>query len=96
MRWDWDDAKNKRNQQKHGLGFETAKLVFADPLAVSRPDPHPDEQRWQTVGLVGPVVVLVVHTSTAPDPETGEELGRIISARKATKHERKIYEEGEF
>ena len=40
--------------------------------------------------------VLVVHTWPQPDPDTGEEVGRIISARKATSHERRAYEEGAF
>jgi hypothetical protein len=42
------------------------------------------------------VVVFVVHTWPEPDPDTGEEVGRIISARKATAHERRAYEEGVF
>ena len=49
----------------------------------------------QTIGLIGHVVVFVIHTWPEPDPETGEEVGRIISARKATAHERRVYEEGE-
>ena len=48
------------------------------------------------VGMIGPVVVMVVHTWPEPGPGTGEEVGRIISARKATKHEREAYEEGEY
>jgi uncharacterized DUF497 family protein len=48
------------------------------------------------VGLVGPVILFVVHTWQEPDPATGEETGMIISARKATAHERKAYEEGKF
>jgi uncharacterized protein len=70
--------------------------VFDDHLAVSRLDPHPDGDRWQTVGLVGAVVLFVVHTWQEPDPTTGNEIGRIISARKATSHERKAYEAGQF
>lgn len=96
MRWTWNDDKNKTNKLKHGLGFETAKLVFNDPLAASRRDPFPDEERWQTVGLAGYVIIFVVHTSPEYDPENGETIGRIISARKATKHERRAYEEGHF
>lgn len=96
MRWIWQNEKNRTNQRDHGLSFETAQLVFDDELAVSRLDPHPDGDRWQTVGLVGAVVLFVVHTWPEPDPETGEEIGRIISARKATTHERRAYEEGEF
>ncbi len=95
MRWTWDLTKNRTNRRAHGLGFETAELVFDDPLAASRADPYPHEQRWQTIGMIGNVVVLVVHTWPEPDPVTGERVGRIISARKATSHERKSYEEGE-
>ena len=76
------------------MGFATAQLVFDDPLALSRPDPHPDGDRWQTLGLVGNVILLVVHTWPETDVIFGEEEGRIISARKATPHERRAYEEG--
>lgn len=94
MRWQWTEEKNRRNQRDHHLSFETAQLVFRDPLATSQRDPHPDEERWQTLGVIGHVVVFVVHTWPEPDPDTGEEVGRIISARKATAHERRAYEEG--
>lgn len=96
MRWIWDAEKDRANQRKHGLGFATAQLVFEDPLALSRADIHPEEERWQTVGMIGSVVVLVVHTWPEVSPEDGEEVGRIISARKATPHERQLYEEGDF
>ncbi|MGO9984197.1 MAG: BrnT family toxin [Rhodomicrobium sp.] len=96
MRWVWDEAKSRANQRKHRVSFEVAQLVFGDPLALSRPDPFPDEERWQTVGAIGPVTVLVIHTSPEPNSENGEEAGRIVSARKATAHERRAYEEGEF
>ena len=96
MRWTWDEAKNRRNKQKHGLDFETAQLVFDDPLAVSRADSYPDEERWQTVGAIERVIVLVVHTWPQCDPESDDEVGRIISARKATKSERRAYEQGNF
>jgi hypothetical protein len=45
--------------------------------------------------MVGTVVLFVVHSWPAPDPATGEETGRIISARRATAHERRAYEEGD-
>jgi len=96
MRWVWNGGKNRLNRQKHGLSFETAQLVFTDPFAASIADPHPDGDRWQTIGLVGPVHLFVIHTWPEPDPETGVETGRIISARKATAHERKAYEERNF
>ncbi len=96
MHWAWNDEKNQTNKQKHGLSFETAQRVFDDPLAFSRVDPHPDGNRWQTVGRVGMTHLFVVHTWSAPDPVSDDETGRIITARKATAHERKAYEEGTF
>ena len=84
--------KNRDNKRKHGLSFDTAQLVFDDPHALSRPDPFVDEERWQTIGVIGPVTVFVVHTW----PESDNEPGRIISARKATAYERKAYEEDHF
>ncbi len=95
MRWTWDPDKAVANRLKHGLSFETAVLAFDDPLQASRPDPHPDGARWHTTGLVGPVLLLVVHT-WPEDSEGGEQVGRIISARKATANERRAYEEGNF
>jgi uncharacterized protein len=96
VRWVWTEAKNRTNKRDHKLSVTTAQLVFDDPLAVSRHDPHPDGDRWQTLGLVGNVVLFVVHTSPDPDAATEEGVGRIISARKATRHERRNDEEGHF
>ncbi len=92
MVWVWDDEKNRANKQRHGLRFETAVLVFDDPLSLSRPDSYPLENRWQTMGMIGNVTVFVVHTW--PEDEQGD--GRIISARKATAYERNAYEGGIF
>ena len=92
--WQWDPVKNETNRQVHGLSFETAMLVFDDPLAATLEDPYPFERRWRTVGMVGTVVLMVVHTWPDYDPRTGFESGRIISARKATSRERNAYEEG--
>lgn len=89
MRWPWDPDKAARNRAKHGVSFETAAAVFDDPLHLSKPDSHADGDRWNTIGKVGPVLLFVVHTW----PEGDEEVARIISARKATAHERKAYEE---
>ena len=94
MDWTWDPRKAATNRVDHGLSFETAVLVFDDPLHASKPDPHPDANRWQTIGLVGSVLLLVVHTW--PDAKDDEPVGRIITARKATAHEREAYEEGRF
>jgi uncharacterized DUF497 family protein len=95
LRWTWDPGKNRINQREHGLSFETAELVFDDPLSASKLDLDAEDERWQTVGMIRNVVVFVVHTWPEPD-ESGEKVGRIISARRATSHERKAYEEGEF
>jgi uncharacterized protein len=96
LRWIWDPKKDRANRRDHGLSFETALLVFDDPLALSRLDRSMDEERWQTIGMVAQVALLVVHTWPESETQDGEETGRIISARKATAHERKAYEEGEF
>jgi uncharacterized DUF497 family protein len=92
----WDPDKAAANRAKHGLSFETAVLVFDDPFHASKPDPHSDDDRWQTIGSVAPVLLLVIHTWPERASETGEPVGRVISARKATAHERRAYEEGNF
>lgn len=96
MHWVWDPVKNEANLRSHHLGFEAAVFVFDDPLASTREDPYPDERRWRTIGMVGTQVLMVVHTWPETDSEEGEGVGRIISARKATPHERRAYEEGYF
>ncbi len=91
MQFEWDDAKNLVNQIKHHVSFETAVEVFNDPLHRSIPDRVVDgEQRWQTIGHVGAVVVLIVAHTYRDDED--EERVRIISARKATRKERRDYE----
>jgi uncharacterized DUF497 family protein len=92
----WDPDKAAINRAKHGLSFETAVLVFDDPLHASKPDPHPDGDRWHTIGRVGSVLLLVIHTWPEALSAETEPVGRIISARKATARERRAYEEGEF
>lgn len=89
-RFSWRDAKAEINLRKHHVDFEKAKLVFFDPFHLSIQDRHEDgEERWQTLGMVdGQAVLLVAHT-VQEDEVTHI---HIISARKATKHERKFYE----
>ena len=62
--FEWDEAKNRKNQKKHDVSFETASLVFDDPLRISIQDRHTDgEERWQTIGKVkGVLMLLVAHT----------------------------------
>ena len=93
MRFEWDEGKNRRNLAKHHLSFETAQLVFEDPrIHVQEDRVVAGEERWQALGLIGGmVVVLVVHTYREED---GEEMIRIISARKAAAPERRAYDEG--
>jgi uncharacterized protein len=92
MRFVWDEVKSRSNKAKHGVSFDLARLVFDDPFHLSVPDRHEHgEERWCTIGHVGTVALLVViHTYVE---ESGEEIVRIISARKATRHERAAYEE---
>ncbi len=93
MRFVWEEKKSRLNLAKHKVSFETAALVFEDPHSISLPDRIKyGEERWHTLGVaMGATVLLVAH---ADYEEDGEEVIRIISARKATPHERKTYEEG--
>ena len=93
MRIDWDPNKSRSNQREHGASFETAALVFDDSNQLSLQDRYEGgEERWQTIGLVNGIAVLIVaHTFSDDD---GEEIIRIISARKATPRERRRYHEG--
>ena len=91
MRFEWDQRKSRRNLSKHKVAFGTAQQVFADPAAVSILERIvAGEERWWTLGLVEGVVVVVSHTY---GEDEGEEVIRIISARKATPGERRIYEQ---
>ncbi len=92
MRFECDKRKNKQNLAKHGVDFQTAELVFDDPYAVTIRDlAHEEEDRYITLGEIGPGAVLfVVHTWFA---DKGEEVIRLISARAATSKERRSYEE---
>lgn len=93
MKVTWKPAKSSTNKKKHGLSVEAAKLVFDDPLHLTRQDRIENgEVRWQTLGRVHGVVLLLVAHSVADD-ETGETHIHIISARRATKLERKRYEQ---
>jgi uncharacterized DUF497 family protein len=90
--FEWDEVKARSNQRKHGIDFDDAIEVFYDSYAVVEPDRVVDgELRWQTIGSVGGVVlVLVAHTIG----EHGEdEVIRIISARQADRKERRRYEQ---
>jgi uncharacterized DUF497 family protein len=89
LRFEWDSRKAQSNLAKHGVGFEEAATIFSDPLSftISDPDHSLNEMRYITMGkaLTGKLLV-VVHT------DRGDNV-RIISARRASRRERKYYEE---
>lgn len=94
MRIEWDRGKNRRNVAKHGIAFQQAALVFEDPHALSSKEREVDgEERWQTLGSLRGVLIVVAHTYYE---EYGEEVIRIISARKATPSQRRAYEESQW
>lgn len=93
IRFEWDNAKAASNLAKHGVSFEDAIAVFADPWALMTQDRiEGQEQRWQTIGLVGGYVVLLVAHTLREDDDNIESV-RIISARAADRKERKRYED---
>ncbi|MGH7827298.1 MAG: BrnT family toxin [Candidatus Binatia bacterium] len=89
MFFEWDPRKEAENRRKHGISFREAATVFSDPLSTEFPDPDHshDEQRYIIIGMSRRDRILVVaHT------EEGDTI-RIISARRATRPERRFYEE---
>ena len=92
MRFEWYSRKNQINYAKHGgVDFETAARVFDDPNFVLLHDRLFDgEQRWHAIGAVSTALLLVVHLYRE-DNINGEEIIRIISAREANQHERRVY-----
>jgi uncharacterized protein len=88
VRFTWDPHKAALNVRKHGVSFEEAASVFADPLALAVEDAV-DPGRTVLIGMSERLhVLLTVYT------EIDEDTIRIISARRATSHERRHYEEG--
>ena len=87
--FEWDAKKAESNAQKHGIAFEEASTVFGDPLALLMPDPDHSiaEQRYVLLGSSNQQRLLVVAFAERP-PRT-----RLISARQATRRERRRYEE---
>ena len=87
--FEWDSRKARSNKKKHGITFEEASTIFGDILSITIDDPGHSlgEDRFVTVGTsVSGRLIVVVHTEQA-------DIIRIISARKATRHERKQYEQ---
>ncbi len=87
--FEWDERKAAANARKHGVTFEEASTVFGDSLATLIPDPDhsSEEERYLLLGISSAGRLLVVAFAERP-PRT-----RLISARQATQHERRTYEE---
>ena len=87
--FEWDDEKAESNRRKHGVSFVEATTAFADPLSLLQPDPDhsQEEERYLVLGLSHRRRLLVVAFVDKP-PRT-----RLISAREATRAERRRYEE---
>jgi len=90
VRFVWDDRKSDSNKRKHGLSFDEAMSCFYDPLhlLISDPDPASGEERMILIGMSSDGRLLVVVHIEKTESEI-----RLISARKATKRERRQYEE---
>ena len=90
LSFEWDEEKAKANLKKHRVSFDEATTVLIDSFSITIPDPDHsvDEQRYIDIGISDNGRVLVVVYT-----ERGSNI-RIISCRKATPSERKLYEEG--
>ena len=88
LTFEWDSRKARSNLAKHGVGFQEASTIFGDPLSLTIPDPEHSlsEERYITVGRAfSGKLLVVVHT------ERGDNI-HIVSARRASRRERKFYE----
>ena len=87
--FEWDRKKAESNARKHGVTFDEACTAFRDPLALLMPDPDHSlsEERYIVLGMSSQQRLLVVTFAERP-PRT-----RLISARRATRRERRRYEE---
>ena len=85
MKFDWDEAKRRFNIRKHGIDFlDVAKVFDGDILTIEDDRYEYGENRFITLGIIRDHVIVIAHTET-------ETLIRIISARKATRNEEKLY-----
>jgi uncharacterized protein len=99
VRYEWDEDKNRKNQQKHGgISFEMATLVFEDEhclVHTGHIDDQTGEQRWIVLGMARPAAdaaILLVVAHVYREDEYGQEFIRIISAREAEKREIRKYQ----
>lgn len=92
MIFEWDELKAEANNRKHGVSFAEAASVFIDPLALSANDPRhsQDEDRFIIMGQSDRGRLLIISYTERGDAT------RLISAREATRHQRKDYENGNF
>jgi uncharacterized DUF497 family protein len=93
MEFEWDPNKSRANLAKHGIDFATAALVFADPkvkLSEDRID-ETGEPRWHALGMAGGLEPLLIVVHVCRESSHGEEVIRIISARKALARESRTY-----
>mgnify|MGYP000914872446 FL=1 len=86
MKFTWDEAKNAMNRRKHGIDFADVPSIFEYPM-VTFLDQRKEygEDRWIGIGWLGDILAVVVYT------ESNAGTTRIISARKANRHEQSIY-----
>ena len=86
LKFEWNKSKAKDNYAKHRVSFELAKKVFKDPFAVEFLDDRQDygEERFVIIGMVDGHILYVAYTER-------KDVIRIISARRATKHEQETY-----
>ena len=92
--FEWDPAKAAANLEKHGISFGAAAAALDDPYAIEAEDQIVEgELRLRTIGMAdGEIIVTVSHTNRLGSHDDGE-IARIISARRATKSERRRYDE---
>ena len=89
LTFEWDEQKAEQNLRKHKISFEEARTVFGDPSAITIPDPQhsASESRYVDIGYSSQgQLLIVVYTEREPNI-------RIISCRRATQRERRVYEE---
>lgn len=85
MQFEWDESNRRINRQRHNLDFADAETIFSGPTATFADDRFEySEDRFITYGLLQNIVVVIAHTER-------NEMVRIISMRKATKHEQTLY-----
>lgn len=92
IKFEWDENKNEINKKKHGLSFEEAREVFGDENAIlfDDPDHSLDEDRFLIIGTVKSSKICIVNHCYRDN----DNVIRLISARQATKNEKRIYEKG--